>query len=44
MDRLLNYFQDEDKFKLSVPGTDGMVCNFDITQEGSDKVIISLVL
>ena len=25
-------------FKFNVPGTEGMVCNFDITQEGSEKV------
>ena len=40
----LKYFQNEDMFKLSVPGAEGMVCNFDITQEGSDKVISTLRL
>ena len=25
-------------FKMNVPGAEGMVCNFDITQEGAEKV------
>ena len=25
-------------FKMNVPGAEGMVCNFDITQQGAEKV------
>ena len=27
-------------FKMNVPGAEGMVCNFDITQEGAEKVTV----
>ena len=27
-------------FKMNVPGAEGMVCNFDITQQGAEKVTL----
>ena len=32
--------QEEDMFKMNVPGAEGMVCNFDITQQGAEKVTL----
>ena len=30
------YFQEDDQFQATVPGNEGMVCDFTITQEGSE--------